>query len=141
MAEYFLAKRDDDAGELISNLKIQKLVYYAQGVYLALFNEPLFPESIEAWTHGPVVPDLYHEYKGYGDKAIDPPTGIDFKKYNKRTREVLDEVYAVFGQFSAWKLRQMTHKESPWKETMDSGGGVITHQLLHEHFDTIVTHE
>ena len=60
IAKYFLAQADEEIGDLISNLKLQKLVYYAQGFYLALHDEALFPEDIEAWTHGPVVPVLYH---------------------------------------------------------------------------------
>ena len=62
-AKYFLAQVSEDAGDLISNLKLQKLLYYAQGFHLALYDQPLFPEAIEAWTHGPVVPDLYRHYK------------------------------------------------------------------------------
>ncbi len=54
-AKYFLAQTSEDAGDLISNLKLQKLLYYAQGFHLALYDEPLFPEAIEAWTHGPVL--------------------------------------------------------------------------------------
>ncbi|HSX79064.1 MAG TPA: type II toxin-antitoxin system antitoxin SocA domain-containing protein, partial [Candidatus Saccharimonadia bacterium] len=56
VAQYFLAKADEDAGDLMSNLKLQKLVYYAQGFALALLDKPLFPQCIEAWIHGPVVP-------------------------------------------------------------------------------------
>jgi hypothetical protein len=51
IARYFLAQIDEEAGDLISNMKLQKLVYYAQGVSLALHNRPLFPESLEAWTY------------------------------------------------------------------------------------------
>jgi uncharacterized phage-associated protein len=59
VAEFFLAKTDEDEGDLISNLKLQKLCYYAQGLALAVRDQPLFPEPIEAWLHGPVVPTLY----------------------------------------------------------------------------------
>jgi uncharacterized phage-associated protein len=104
IAKYFLAQTDEDAGDLISNLKLQKLLYYAQGFNLALYDEPLFPESIEAWTHGPVVPEVYHEYKDFGSNAIPIPSNVDFSKYDQQTRELLDEVYSVYGQFSAWKL-------------------------------------
>jgi uncharacterized phage-associated protein len=62
VAQYFLAKAGEDAGDLISNLKLQKLVYYAQGFALVLLKKPLFPQCIEAWIHGPVVPALYHAY-------------------------------------------------------------------------------
>ena len=140
VAEYFLASSDDDEQDLISNLKLQKLVYYAQGIYLALHSEPLFPDNIEAWVHGPVVPGLYHEYKRYGEKAIDPPTNIDFEKYGTREREVLDEVYSFFGQFSAWKLRDMTHEEAPWKEAYNNGCQVISIESMRIFFNTYINH-
>ena len=58
VAAYILAKQDDDSGDLISNLKLQKLAYYAQGFCLAMHGRPLFPEAIKAWKHGPVVSEL-----------------------------------------------------------------------------------
>ena len=134
VADYFLAQMNDDAGDLISNLKLQKLVYYAQGFHLALFGEPLFNEQIEAWTHGPVVPCLYHKYKEHGQGAIPVPSSLDFDKFGAETREFLDEVYSVFGQFSAWKLRNMTHEEPPWR---DAGqGGTISLESMQNYFKT-----
>lgn len=136
VAQYFLAQMDEDAGDLISNLKLQKLVYYAQGFALALYGRPLFPEGIEAWTHGPVVPALYHEYKGHGSAAIPFPNGIELPNVDEETRELLDEVYAAYGQFSAWKLRDMTHSEPPWRET--PAGQEIRHDDLSDYFATRV---
>ena len=136
IAQYFLAQADEDAGDLMSNLKLQKLVYYAQGCALALLDRPLFPEAIEAWAHGPVVPALYHEYKGSVGGAIPPLVMLDFSKYSVETRELLDEVYAVYGQFSAWKLRSMTQQEPPWHDT--PAGQEITHEALQDHFKTQV---
>ena len=52
VAEYFLSKSEVDAGDVITNLKLQKLVYYAQGFSLAINNRPLFNEQIRAWQHG-----------------------------------------------------------------------------------------
>ena len=117
VAEYFLSLQDEDAGDLISNLKLQKLVYYAQGYHLALFDEPLFEEHIEAWLHGPVVPSLYREYKQCGVAPIPSPEDMDFSKFNNEEKEFLDEVYDVYGQFSAWKLRNMTHEDEPWRKS------------------------
>lgn len=136
VARYFLAQVDEDAGDLISNLKLQKLVYYAQGVNLALYDQPLFPEALEAWIHGPVVPVLFHTYKSYEANAIPPPCDMDFSVYHSQTRELLDEVYVVFGQFSAWKLYQMTHEEPPWKNT--SIGNEISLEVLRDYFKTQV---
>jgi uncharacterized phage-associated protein len=136
VAQYFLGKIDEDAGDLISHLKLQKLMYYAQGCALALLDRPLFPEPIEAWVHGPVVPALYHEYKGYGSGPLPSPTTLDFSKYDHAARELLDEVYAVYGQFSAWKLRNMTHQEAPWLTTPE--GKEISHNTLRAYFATQV---
>ncbi|MDQ2798684.1 MAG: DUF4065 domain-containing protein, partial [Armatimonadota bacterium] len=94
VAKYFLAQASEDAGDLISNLKLQKLVYYAQGCHLGLYDAPLFPETIKAWVHGPVVPDLYHAYKQYGSGPIPAPDDLDFAIFAPQTRELLDEVYA-----------------------------------------------
>ena len=115
VADYFLTKasfNDDD----ITNLKLQKLLYYAQGFHLALFDKELFNEKIEAWIHGPVCPDVYHEFKDYGANIIsDYQISKDFDKiFSKEQLEFLDEIYEVFGQYSAWKLRNMTHEEPPW---------------------------
>ena len=134
VAQYFLAKADEDAGDLMSNLKLQKLMYYAQGFALVLCDKPLFPQCIEAWIYGPVVPALYHEYKSYGTDAIPPPRERDFSKYDQETRDLLDEVYAVYGQFAAWKLRNMTHQEPPW--CMTPTGQEITHDALRAYFKT-----
>ncbi len=140
VAKYFLAQQDETAGDLISNLKLQKLVYYAQGFHLAISDRPLFPEPIKAWIHGPAVPELYQFYKEYGANAIPCPTDIDWNKYDEETRSLLDEVYSVLGQFSAWKLRNMTHEESPWKEASQTGGE-ITHQSLKDYFKTQLNYE
>ena len=101
VADYFLSKTDEEAGDVISNLKLQKLVYYAQGFTLAVTGKPLFNEPIEAWQHGPVVPDLYHRYKDHGAYGIPAPTNVDFSKFSSEIKEILDEVYDVYGQFSA----------------------------------------
>ncbi|WP_439258023.1 Panacea domain-containing protein [Lonepinella sp. BR2271] len=141
VAKYFLSLCNaEESGDLISNLKIQKLVYYAQGFFLAINNKPLFAEKIQAWLHGPVVPELYEEYKEYGSGAL--PTenlDIDFSKFSTGDRELLDDIYAVYGQFSAWKLRNMTHEESPWKTSYQQGkSNEISHEKLKEYFSTLV---
>jgi uncharacterized phage-associated protein len=139
VANYFLSLVDEDSGDLLSNLKIQKLVYYAQGVHLALTDKPLFEESIEAWAHGPVVPDLYREFKQYGSGSIPSPEEFDLNKFSEEEKETLDEVYSVFGQFSAWKLRNMTHEEAPWKNTDLNFD--ISRKELKSYFQTLIQND
>lgn len=104
----------DDAEDM-SNLKLQKLLYYSQGIFLAMTDKTLFPDDIVAWEHGPVVECVYHEYKSYGRIGITysdllEPTEV----YTDEEENILMQVYDCFGQYSAWGLRNMTHKETPW---------------------------
>jgi uncharacterized phage-associated protein len=138
VAKYFVSLVDEEAGDSITNLKLQKLLYYAQGVNLALNDAPLFAEEIEAWTHGPVVPKEYHRYKQHGGEAI-PVERVNLDVYPKELRELLDEVNEVFGQFSAAKLRAMTHNEPPWKDTPP--GAVISTESMKAYFKTVVTRD
>jgi uncharacterized phage-associated protein len=141
VAKYFLAQSSEDAGDLISNLKLQKLVYYAQGFSLALNRRPLFNEQIEAWLHGPVVPDLYHVYKAFGSGHIPHPEEFDLDTFTAEERELLDEVYEFYGQYSAWRLRQLTHDETPWRESYREGSNqVISQDSMTRFFETQVVH-
>jgi uncharacterized phage-associated protein len=142
IAEYFLAKIEEDEGELISNLKLQKLCYYAQGVGLAVRGEPMFPERIEAWLHGPVVPDLYRHYRANGANAIPAMHNLDLEVYDEADRMILDDVFDFYGQYSASRLRQMTHQEAPWKDAYDDGGNeVISNDALIAYFASEVNDE
>lgn len=132
IAEYFLCKSEPEVGDFISNLKLQKLVYYAQGFHLAMYGERLFQEDLVAWEHGPVVERLYHHYKDYRANFIPPPVEFDISKFSKLQIDLLDDVYKVYGQFSAWKLRNMTHSERPWLET--PYGNIIPTELMADFF-------
>ena len=137
VARYFLALVDEDAGDSLSNLKLQKLTYYAQGFHLAVYDEPLFPERIEAWAHGPVIPDLYHALKQFGSAPVQMDGDFNIDIYAPRVRELLDEVYSVYGQFSAVRLRNISHQEPPWAGTPQ--GGVISEAVMSDYFKTQLT--
>ena len=102
----------NEAGELITNLKLQKLLYYAQGYYLAIEGKELFEDEIEAWVHGPVIPNVYRQYKDFRwqpiNKEVDAPT------LSKNVAGFLNLIIETFLPIDAYKLERMTHKESPW---------------------------
>lgn len=134
VADYFLAQFDNDSGELITNLKLQKLVYYAQGVSLGLTGQPLFEEKIEAWEHGPVVPELYQRFKDFGRNAL-PTMQLDINRYTPELLNLLAAVFACFIHYPAWDLRNMTHDEAPWKSVyMSERNHEITQSSLKKHF-------
>lgn len=134
VARYFLFLASEEEGELVSNMKLQKLVYYAQGFCLAITGSPLFAEDVQAWIHGPVVPSLYHAFKGYANGTIPPPEEIDLSIYPAEVLAILNDVYAVYGQYSASGLRALTHSDPPWKYAIP--GSVITQAALRDYFAT-----
>lgn len=134
IAKYIITLADEEAGDLISNLKLQKLAYYSQGFSLALSGNSLFDAEIKAWEHGPVVPILYDEYKKFASDAISNEAPFDDSVLSDANKELINEVYEVYGQFSAWKLRNMTHDEAPWKNTLQNSE--INHTELTKYFST-----
>lgn len=140
VADYLLAYTDREAGETISNLKLQKLVYYAQGLCVAMRGEPLFGETIQAWDNGPVVRLLYDDYKHHGWRSIDPPEDFDPGRYLPEDRELLDAILATYGQLSAVRLRDLTHAEPPWRDAYRAGNRnePITIEALRIFFSAVV---
>lgn len=120
-----MAINDDyEVYEGITHLKLQKLLYYAQGVYLALEDERLFSEPLEAWDHGPVVRDVYDTYCVFGRNQIIIPATTENNEIvrkieeNNKAREALELVYNSFAIYTAWQLREMSHeKGGPWDKT------------------------
>lgn len=133
VAKYFLYLAEANDDQEMSNLRLQKLLYYAQGIHLALYDKVLFPERIMKWAHGPVVPEVYHRYKKYGYDPI-AFIGVDVEEFSPEAREVMEEVYTVYGQFSASALRNMTHREPPWLEAEDNGA--LTLRSMKDYFKT-----
>lgn len=138
IAKWFLninrAQMNFEDSEYITNLKLQKLLYYAQGYYLARKNDPLFKEDFIAWEHGPVIRKVYDEYKKNGAKGIEYNEDFNIS-IDKETEIILNEVYEKFGQFSAWKLRDMTHQEMPWRTTIRND--IISKEKIKEYFKTV----
>ncbi len=126
---------NDSQGDLMTNLKLQKMLYYEQGFHLAYFNTPLFDDEIEAWLYGPVVPVVYEKYKGYGRNGLSPEDG-DFRFDNKEEVTLFDEVYRVYGAYSAIGLMNMTHSEKPWNSVPVGVGNVISKQVMGDFFKT-----
>lgn len=134
----------------ISNLRLQKILYFVQVTFYMIKGEPCFNEDIEAWDFGPVVPEVYHEYKRYGRNEI-PHIGeyIDFSKgvweatemvYNEdiideRDRDLINEVIDSARQYSTNELVEITHDQSPWKDAYIRGwNNTISKESIKEYF-------
>ncbi|WP_266202851.1 Panacea domain-containing protein [Pontibacter kalidii] len=139
IAEYLLRLSDSEASD-ITNLKIQKLLYYVQGFNLAMHGEKMFNDPIEAWQYGPVVADLYHAYKGNGSGVISPSNNYEFtRSLTEEEEELILEVNDVYGQFSGPKLMHMTHEERPWLEAIEKKNKEINLNTMQVYFKQLLT--
>ena len=111
VADYFI-RLANKTGSSLNNLKLQKLVYYAQAWHLALHDTPLFPEDFQAWVHGPVILELYQKYKHFGWRPISEDAHPELPK---NVENFLDKVAKEYFACNAYELEQMTHAEDPWK--------------------------
>ena len=132
----FKAQNDEpNGGESLTNLKLQKLLYYQQGFHLAFFGTPLFAEDVEAWMYGPVVPAVYDEYSAYGSSAL--PEVKEPVSLSEDEEELFNEVYDAYREFSAIGLMNRTHSERPWLDAVPHDRGtVITQESMMAYFKT-----
>lgn len=121
-----------EKGRDINNLKLQKLLYYSEAEHLIRNSSSLFEEDIEKWKLGPVVPEVYHEFKNYGSSNINEtastitiPTSNDiwnfkFEVYDSSSidlqeKESIDAALIKYGDKDPFTLVDLTHEEPMWK--------------------------
>lgn len=131
---YRASMDEASGGELLTNLKLQKLLYYEQGFHLAVFDSPLFEEEIEAWMYGPVVPCVYNEYSSFGSAPLNIPDKDTLISLSNEEEELFNQVYESLTEFSGFGLIRKTHNETPWKSTPQGKGQIITKEKMKEFF-------
>lgn len=112
-----IQKHRESFGESPSPMKLQKLCYYAKGYVLAEKQKSIFDENIEAWQHGPVVPDLYREHSSFGWRPINTEINENTQNLiveNEEITEVVNQVVEAYGRYDGAALSTMTHQEDPW---------------------------
>ena len=135
----------------VTHLKLQKLVYMAYGMSTLFVEEPLFGEEIQAWRYGPVVPDLWHEFKAYRWRPIkgrsleydpdhDRVTRPVVDSRDTEINNILDLTWERYGYVTAATLVSLTHANgTPWAETVEQHDGEFGHpidpKLIAAHFD------
>lgn len=101
----------------VSNMKLQKLLYYLYSKFFAQTGKSLFINKFEAWPHGPVYPEVYEEYKHFGNRNIE-----DFKKpkikFSLADRQIVEKILNEYVTKSALDLRNQSHEELPWKRAI-----------------------
>jgi uncharacterized phage-associated protein len=123
---------DNKEREGITNLKLQKVLYFAQAYYLAKIGKPLFRENIEAWEYGPVVPEVYRKFRSNKSNPI--ICKEDESSLSDEDKETLKKVWGTFGGYSASKLVDIAHAHIPWQEASKSTSKVISHKAIKEYY-------
>jgi len=135
IANWFIlrAKRD---GKVLSIMQLLKLVYIAHGWHLEMRNRPLFFNRIEVWRRGPVIRDIYTEFRNKGIDVHEPSTGHLVELPPEYDR-FLEQIYDIYGKKSAYELSDLTHKPgSPWDMVHKSKGlfATITDDVIRPHY-------
>ena len=133
----YVIKYSNDRDYGVSNLKLQKILYFIQAYFLIQTHHPCFKEPIEAWDFGPVVPDVYKQYIAYG--GTDIPTmesyisfdgddiwkskRVRFNKINIKDEDkiLINKVIDKFSEYSATDLVTLTQHQEPWIDAFSSG--------------------
>lgn len=114
-----------EIGYGISNLKLQKVLYFVQAEFLVSTPSPCFSDIIEAWDFGPVVPAVYHRYKVYGSAIIPasnaPWMSIFEQPISEDDKRLINSVVDKLIGYSAATLVNVTHNQAPWKNAYVRG--------------------
>lgn len=129
-------------GNPLTNMKLQKLLYFGHALSLTLLNKPLFTEKIEPWTYGPVVPDVYHSYKIYGPNIITRNDYFSSYQIPQAEREwmlpVINKTWELFGKYSAVALSEYSHKiGAPWERAISEKNPIISDESIKNYYSNI----
>ncbi|MED3536220.1 type II toxin-antitoxin system antitoxin SocA domain-containing protein [Bacillus toyonensis] len=133
VAKYFIHLSEESTPYAITPLKLQKLLYYAQGFHLRDTGYPLFNDNLLAWAHGPVVRDIYDDYRHLGYFTIkSEPFYITNHELTNEEIETIENVWEEYGHLDGKLLEELTHQEDPWLFTHRNE--VIDIDLIREYF-------
>lgn len=142
VADWFLRK------ESMTHKKLQKLCYYAQAWYCALYDgSPLFPDVIQAWVHGPVIASLYPLYADYRWDSIPQKEPLAFDDMDEDVETILNAVYNTYGDLTGDQLESLTHDEDPWKlargslKPWETSTEPISREIMRDYYGKKYEHE
>ena len=136
--KYILSKCDD-----MTNLTLQKSLYYIQGFYNAFHNAFIFEDDCEAWIYGPVYKEIYRQYSNYGFDSIDSENDFDDSCFSADEKILIDSIIKYFCCYSGNTLIDITHRETPWLKTRGDlpsnvqSNRIITKDLIKDYFTAV----
>lgn len=104
----------------ITHLKLQKILYYTQVVFLIKKREKAFEEQILAWRYGPVIQEIYTKYTSQWRNFLEVDNGWEDSSLTPEDKKLIERTREIFGRYSANQLVEMTHSDDPWKNAVQS---------------------
>lgn len=129
----------------VTNLFLQKILYYVKAISELFVGKTIIPETCEAWKYGPVFPSVYDKYKEFGKHEIETKVSFEYasKLLTEEEIRIVNYVLYSFGIYNAWFLKDLTHAEEPWiaarggLDEDDSSHNVMKDELISVYFDKI----
>lgn len=119
-------------------LEINKLVYISHGWMLGIHRRSLSEEPAEAWTYGPVIPEVYHTYKSFGRSSIDTNPKDMAHRFDQNQIMLMEEVVVKYKKYKGLQLSSITHmKGTPWYQVYRGGkglGSIIPNKIIEQYY-------
>ena len=124
----------------ITNLRLQKLLYFIQGENIRANNPRLIEDNFYAWKLGPVIPSVYEEYRIYSSFVIPHFVVKELPVFGERDQEVIEYTLEAYSQYSTWDLVNLTHSQAPWKYSYEIFGNsaLIPYESIERYFKGVV---
>jgi uncharacterized phage-associated protein len=120
-------------------MSLEKLTYYAQAFHLALNDEPLFGDEVQAWKWGPVVPAVYKRYQGFGANPIFSDADVPAAVVGKKISDFLSQIIGFFRQYTASTLSRATHWEEPWRDASGFAENIIRQRDMQVYYRELMS--
>lgn len=136
IANWFVTRAQRD-GRNLSIMSLLKLTYIAHGWHLETHDKPLFHNRIEAWQYGPVIPDVYRDFRSQGID-VSAPVKAPSPNFTNADESFLEQVWNIYGKLSPFRLSELAHVSGgPWDIATRTGGyyAPIPNELIKQHYD------
>lgn len=124
-------------GRTLTPMQLLKLVYIAHGWMLGACGRPLIKNDVQAWTYGPVIPDLYRKIAKYRSNPVEYIDTTEDENLDEESLAIIDGVYKAFYKLSGPALSRITHKKgTPWSQTYAPGefGKTISNDIIQDYY-------